>query len=212
MPHISSTWQARIEPYSKWVYKFHPYMYMDVDRCGNGQNNNPVTGYNLLVHVIYCLHIKILKAICVGLYGSVTGQDLVASKWLCSHLAVTLAAIQYIAYCRGTAEVLWSCSTATHLICYKYPCIDSCYRISCKYPNVWCFSSKQGGYYLCVPLAKHTLCRPLHVTPLHQQNENWHNSAWYFRLSKSQRGMKYLPVTSIVHDTQCIILNGWTGQ
>ena len=66
--------------------------------------------------------------------------------------------------------------------------------------------------HMCVRLGKYTSCRPLHVTPLHQQNENWHNNAWYFRLSKSQQGMKYLPITSIMHDTQCIILNDWTGQ
>ncbi len=63
---------------------------------------------------------------------------------------------------------------------------------------------------MCVQLAKYTLCWELHVSPLNQQHENWYNNAWYFRLSKGEQGVKYLPITSIMHDTQCIIFKDWT--
>ncbi len=59
---------------------------------------------------------------------------------------------------------------------------------------------------------EYTLCRELHVSPLNQQHEERHNNARYFRLFKGQRGVKYLPITSIMHDTQCIIFKDWTGQ
>ncbi len=46
--------------------------------------------------------------------------------------------------------------------------------------NMWHFD---WSAHLCVRLAKFTLCWELHVSPLNQQHENWHNNA-YFRMSK----------------------------
>ncbi len=65
---------------------------------------------------------------------------------------------------------------------------------------------------LSLQLAKYNLCRELLVSPLNQQHEEKHNNAWYGRLCKGQRGMKYLPITAIMHDTQCFIFKDWTGQ
>ncbi len=95
----------------------------------------------------------------------------------------------------------------TKLINCWLHCIKWIIRPYFKYSiPIQCHTTRFTGdpRYMSVRLAKYLMSTATCLSPLHQQHENWHNNEWYFRLSKSQRGMKYLPITSILHDTKCI--------